>query len=70
MKLINNPIVRIGIAGAFIAIALSGTISAGVDLEGSRPNIILVMTDDQPLAIRYYKQLEEKGIPDWEPDGF
>ncbi|QDT08262.1 arylsulfatase [Planctomycetes bacterium K23_9] len=23
---------------------------------------------DQPLAIRYYKQLEAKGIPDWVPD--
>jgi arylsulfatase len=23
---------------------------------------------DQPLAIRYYKQLKEQGIPDWAPD--
>jgi hypothetical protein len=36
-------------------------------LKGSRPNIILVMTDDQPLAIRYHEQLEENGIPDWIP---
>ena len=24
--------------------------------------------DDQPLAIRYHKQLKEKGIPEWAPD--
>ena len=27
-----------------------------------------VSPDDQPLAIRYHKQLKEKGIPDWAPD--
>ena len=26
-----------------------------------------VAPDDQPLAIRYHKQLEERGIPDWKP---
>lgn len=29
-----------------------------------------VKGEDQPLALRYYKQLEEKGIPDWSPDEF
>jgi arylsulfatase len=28
-----------------------------------------VAAEDQPLAIRYRKQLEEKGIPEWAPVG-
>jgi len=26
--------------------------------------------EDQPLSIRYYKQLEEQGIPEWNPEEF
>ena len=29
-----------------------------------------VKPEDQPLSIRYYKQLEEEGIPDWSPEEF
>jgi arylsulfatase len=31
-------------------------------------NLPKVSPDKQPLAIRYYKQLKEQGIPDWAPD--
>ncbi|TWU56439.1 Arylsulfatase [Rubripirellula tenax] len=30
-------------------------------------NLPKVKPDDQPMAIRYHKQLEEKGIPEWSP---
>jgi len=30
----------------------------------------LVSPENQPLAIRYYKQLKEKGIPEWAPEEF
>lgn len=29
-----------------------------------------VKPEDQPLAIRYYQQLEEQGIPEWSPEDF
>ncbi|TWU32532.1 arylsulfatase [Novipirellula artificiosorum] len=32
-------------------------------------NLPKVKPTDQPLAIRYHKQLEEKGIPEWAPEG-
>ncbi len=31
-------------------------------------NLPRVKPEDQPLAIRYYKQLKEQGIPDWAPE--
>ncbi|WP_442506796.1 hypothetical protein SH528x_005667 [Novipirellula sp. SH528] len=30
-------------------------------------NLPKVAPEDQPLAIRYHKQLNERGIPAWEP---
>ena len=39
-----------------------------VEASGLRVSLIRAQFE-QPLALRYARQLEEKGIPEWAPEG-